>query len=98
MKFMKELGMKVKMPEHQGRGSSDFGNFSQVIPGIHPYFAVSDTSEPAGHSVDFCTCAGQDAGFENGLNSAAALACIGCRFLAEEDFRDAVRKDFDQTV
>lgn len=97
VRCMQELGMKVKMPEHQGRGSSDFGNFSQIIPGIHPYFAVSDTSEPAGHSIEFCKCAGQDAGFENGLNAAASLACIGCRFLSDPDFRSAVRKDFDET-
>ena len=88
--------MKITMPEHQGRGSSDFGNFSQLIPGIHPYFAVSDTMEPPGHSVDFCTCAGQDAGFENGLNSAASLAHIGYRFLTEPDFRAAVKEDFEK--
>ena len=94
IRSMKELGMEITMPEHQGRGSSDFGNFSQLIPGIHPYFAVSDTMEPPGHSVDFCTCAGQDAGFENGLNAAASLAHIGYRFLTEPDFRAAVREDF----
>lgn len=94
---MTELGMDVKIPEHQGRGSSDFGNFSQIIPGIHPYFAVSDTAEPPGHSVEFCTCAGQDAGFQNALNSAASLAAIGCRFLSDPEFRAAVRKDFDKT-
>ena len=97
VKCMKELGMNVAIPEHQGRGSSDFGNFSQVIPGIHPYFAVSNTSEPPGHSVEFCTCAGQDAGFENGLNAAASLAFIGYRYLTEPEFRAAVRKDFDET-
>ena len=96
IRSMKELGMKITMPEHQGRGSSDFGNFSQLIPGIHPYFAVSDTMEPPGHSVDFCTCAGQDAGFENGLNSAASLAHIGYRFLTEPDFRAAVKEDFEK--
>ena len=96
IRSMKELGMKITMPEHQGRGSSDFGNFSQLIPGIHPYFAVSNTMEPPGHSVDFCTCAGQDAGFENGLNSAASLAHIGYRFLTEPDFRAAVKKDFEK--
>ena len=89
--------MTVAVPEHQGRGSSDFGNFSQVIPGIHPYFAVSNTSEPPSHSVEFCTCAGQDAGFENGLNAAASLAFIGYRYLTEPEFRAAVRKDFDET-
>ena len=96
IRSMKELGMEITMPEHAGRGSSDFGNFSQEIPGIHPYFAVSDTVKPAGHSVEFCECAGKDAGFENGLNSAASLAYIGYRFLTEPDFRAEVRRDFDE--
>jgi hypothetical protein len=52
--------------------------------------------EPPGHSIDFCTCAGQDAGFENVLNSAASLAHIGYRFLTEPDFRAAVKEDFDK--
>ena len=97
IRCMEELGMKITIPEHRGRGSSDFGNFSQIIPGIHPYFAVSDTMKPAGHSTEFCACAGQDAGFENGLNSAASLAFIGCKFLTDPEFRAAVRKDFDET-
>ena len=91
---LREMGMAVNIPEHAGRGSSDFGNFSQVIPGIHAYFAVSNTSEPPGHSVDFCTCAGQDAGFSNALNAAAAIAYIGYRYLTEPEYRTAVQKDF----
>ena len=98
VRCMKEMGLKVAVPEHQGRGSSDFGNFSQVIPGLHPYFAVSDTSEPAGHSKEFCVCAGQDAGFNNAMAAAASLAQIGYRFLTEPEFRDSVKKDFDNNT
>ena len=98
VKCMEDLGLVVTMPEHQGRGSSDFGNFSQLIPGIHPYFAVSDTSEPPGHSTEFCACAGQDAGFANAMCAAASLAYIGYRFLTDPGFRSAVLKDFDTSA
>ena len=98
VKCMEDLGLVVTMPEHQGRGSSDFGNFSREIPGIHPYFAVSDTSEPPGHSTEFCTCAGQDDGFKNALDAAASLAFIGYRFLTVPEFRSAVLKDFDTSA
>ena len=94
---MRKQGLKAVIAQQRGRGSSDFGNFSQVIPGIHPYFAISDTSKPAGHSTEFCACAGQDAGFENGLCSAASLAHICYRYMTEPEFRAAVQKDFEET-
>ena len=94
---MKRQGMEVIFAKHPGRGSSDFGNFSQVIPGVQPYFAVSNTSRPPGHSTEFRDCAGADAGFENGLNAAASLAHIGCRFLSDPDFRQRVRRDFEES-
>ena len=94
IRCMEAQGMPVFIPERAGRGSSDFGNFSQLIPGIHAYFAVSENSEPAGHSVDFAAEAGKDFAFENAMRAAAAQASVICRFLTEEEFRNAVKADF----
>lgn len=97
-KCMTEMGLTVVRPDHQGRGSSDFGNFSQEIPGVHPYFAIADSNAPAGHSKAFCECAGKDPAFNNAMAAAASLAQIGYRFITEKEFRDAVRKDFDNNT
>ncbi len=95
IRCMKDQGVTVFIPERAGRGSSDFGNFSQLIPGIHAYFAVSENSEPAGHSVDFAVEAGKDFAFENAMRAAVSQASVICRFLTEPEFRKAVRDDFE---
>ena len=91
---VKELGMALNIPDHSGRGSSDFGNFSQVRPGIHAYFAISETTEMPGHSVEFRECSGKELGFANAMKAAAALANVGATYLSSPSFRQEVQEDF----
>ena len=94
IRCMEQQGVQVFIPEKPGRGSSDFGNFSQLVPGIHAYFAVSDEMEPAGHSTEFAAAAAKEFGFENAMRAAASQANVICRFLTEPEFREAVKADF----
>ena len=91
---MSAQGAEVFIPEKAGRGSSDFGNFSQLVPGIHAYFAVAEKSEPTGHSQEFAEAAGKDFAFENAMRAAAAQANVACRFITDPEFRQAVKDDF----
>ena len=91
---MNAQGAEVFIPERAGRGSSDFGNFSQLVPGIHAYFAVAEDSEPVGHSQEFAEASSKDFAFENALRAAASQASVVCRFMADAEFREAVKKDF----
>lgn len=95
IRCMEAQGAETVIPEKAGRGSSDFGNFSQLVPGIHAYFAVSENFEPVGHSPEFAAEAGKDFGFENAMRAAAAQASVVCRFMTEADFREAVIADFN---
>ena len=94
IEYMSAQGAKTFIPEKPGRGSSDFGNFSQLAPGIHAYFAVADDSEPVGHTQEFADAAGKDAGFESAMRAAAAQGAVACRFLADSEFREAVKADY----
>lgn len=94
IEYMKAQNAPVFIPEKAGRGSSDFGNFSQLVPGIHSYFAISDCSEPVGHTADFAEAAGKDAGFASAMRAAASQAAIACRFITDPEFRQAVKDDF----
>ena len=91
-----KLGMKPQVVNELGRGSSDFGNFSHVCPGIHAYFGISDHKIP-GHSIEMAEAAHSDFGFDMAMKAAAAMATIALRFLTDDEFRKSVRKDFDTT-
>ena len=91
-----ELGMNPQVVNELGRGSSDFGNFSHVCPGIHAYFGISDHKIP-GHSLEMAEAAHSDFGFDMAMKAASAMAAIALRFLTDAEFRQIVREDFDTT-
>jgi metal-dependent amidase/aminoacylase/carboxypeptidase family protein len=87
------VGLPTSLPPHPVRASSDFGNVSHVVPGIHPSFSIARTEIP-GHSIPFRDAAGSAFGRQQMLKAAAALARVGWRFLSDAQFRAAVRNDF----
>ncbi len=89
----KELGLNPVIPQRSGRGSSDFGDFSHKVPGIHPYFGIA-YHEIAGHSTDFAEAAATEYALNQALKAAAAMAEVGFRYLTEEEFRRNVEQDF----
>jgi len=94
---MEALGQQVIIPSRGGRGSTDFGNFATVRPGIHPYFSISPTPVTS-HSVEITAAANSDYGRENMLRAAAAMGDIALAYLTDATFREAVQADFDATV
>lgn len=94
LECMKNLGLPAVDISTPGKGSSDFGDFSQVIPGIHPYFAVAPQVDFPGHSPEFNAAANTEFAFDSAMNSAACMAQIIWRFISDADFRDEVKKDF----
>ena len=91
-----ELGMNPQVVNELGRGSSDFGNFSHVCPGIHAYFGISDHKIP-GHSLEMAEAAHSDFGFDMAMKAASAMAAIALRFITDAEFRQIVREDFNTT-
>ncbi len=91
----KALGLNPVIPKRAGRGSSDFGDFSHEVPGIHPYFGIAE-HEIAGHSTDFAEAAGTEYALDQALKAAAAMAEVGFRFLTDEKFRGRVKAEFEE--
>ena len=91
-------GMTLASAPMKPRGSSDFGNFSQVVPGSHPYFGVSPDPEAAipGHSEALKACANSDFGRERMLDAGACLAGCALAVLTDPDFRAEVRSAFEK--
>ena len=90
---MEHEGNHVAIPERAGRGSSDFGNFSQARPGIHPYFGIADRKIP-GHSVEFREAAGTPYAEKSMFDAAVAMAQVGVQFLTNDAARAAIMEAF----
>ena len=93
MESMAACGINCIIPVHGGRGSSDFGNVSHAVPGIHPYFPIAD-HEIAAHSLPFREAAGSDFAFGNAIKAATAMANVALKYLTEPEFKAEVDAGF----
>jgi amidohydrolase len=74
--------------------STDFGNVSVRVPGIHPVIKVSPP-EVALHTAEFARWARSAAGDQAATDAAYGLALTALDFLADASLREAVRADFE---
>lgn len=93
---MAEMGIQVTKPAAPGKGSSDFGDFSQTVPGIHPAFAISPDPGPdlVAHSTVFRDASCTQYAMESALKAGIAIAQTGWKFITDETFRNEVKEDF----
>lgn len=90
-----ELGLAPVRETKSGRGSSDFGDLSQVIPGIHYYFkAVEDNT--AIHMRRFAEKSAAPFAIKAMLKSAEISANLGYRFLKDEKLRAKIYSEFEK--
>jgi amidohydrolase len=92
---IESLGRTTVLPDSQrSTGSTDMGNVSQVLPGIHPWIAIAPSDTPI-HTVGFRECAKSDAGHQGMVDGAKALAMTGIDVLMDADLRKRMKEEFD---
>ena len=96
MEAARQLDMNTTDELPSGRGASDFGDFSQTVPGAHPYFGIAEPGQPdaPGHSELMKRYSNTDYGRVNMLKAGAALAYCAVSILADAELRAAVRREF----
>ena len=79
-----------------GRGSSDFGDFSQAAPGSHTSFAIAPpgTSIP-GHSEAKKANSNTDYAYARMIDAGAALAYCALKVMTDAELRAAIRREFE---
>lgn len=75
-------------------GSTDFGNVSVRVPGIHPMIAISD-SDVALHTTEFAAAAATERAETAALDGAIGLAVTAWDYLVDDDLALAVAQEFD---
>ncbi len=74
--------------------STDFGNVSFRVPGIHPLLKVADEGI-ALHTREFAEAAASDAAMDAVADGMFGLAATAADFLADDALAEAVRADFE---
>ncbi len=91
----KALGreMKLRRPGDT-HGSTDMGNVTSIVPGIHPFLAITDGPMP-GHSIAFAAAAATPKALETMRVAARALAMTAVDALCDPGLVKRAREAFD---
>jgi amidohydrolase len=97
------LGMAVEDPRISQRKlerlaypgiSTDFGDVSWVVPGIHGYISIGNEGL-VGHTPEFAMAAGSAEGHEAVIRSAKAMAMTAVDIFSDKKFAAKVRSEFE---
>ncbi|XP_071334484.1 peptidase M20 domain-containing protein 2-like [Trachinotus anak] len=75
-------------------GSTDFGNVTFVVPGIHPYFYIG--SNALNHTEEYTVAAGDDRAQFFTIRTAKALAMTALDMLLCPELRQRVKQEFTE--
>ncbi|XP_032538611.1 peptidase M20 domain-containing protein 2 [Chiroxiphia lanceolata] len=75
-------------------GSTDFGNVTFVVPGLHPYFYIG--SDALNHTEQYTEAAGSQTAQFYALRTAKALAMTALDVIFKPGLLEEVRKDFTE--
>ncbi|XP_028843345.1 peptidase M20 domain-containing protein 2-like [Denticeps clupeoides] len=88
------LGIEFKEEGRDLSGSTDFGNVSFIVPGIHPYFYIG--SDALNHTAEYTAAAGAEQAQMYTLRTSKALAMTALDVLLDPELLKKVREEFRQ--
>ncbi|KAF9339832.1 hypothetical protein BGZ91_004565 [Linnemannia elongata] len=102
-KWMNSQGLKYASKAQQQSklsGSTDMGNITHAIPGIHPMFNIINLEgidAPSGglHTVEFATAAATPVAHTATLRASKALAMTGVECILDPEFLRRVKQEFE---
>lgn len=93
---MQYLGRRVTLSQPTTSfGSTDMGNVSQIVPGIHPSIAVA-SKDTGIHTRQFVLAAASERGISGMLDAAKALAMTVVDLVSSPETLSKVKKEFEQ--
>lgn len=95
--FLKHVianGIPHNPPKDNAMGSTDMGDVTQVVPGIHPYVQIAE-DDVAGHSREFTQASGSERGQTAMLAAAKAMAMTTVDLLTDADLVARIWEEFN---
>ncbi|KAG0365261.1 hypothetical protein BGZ54_006699 [Gamsiella multidivaricata] len=104
--IMHSLGLKYASKDEQQSklsGSTDMGNLTYAMPGIHPMFNITnlngvDEKSFGLHTKEFATAAARPMGHTATLRASKALALTGIECILDPVFLQQVKDDFKRQL
>lgn len=93
-KWAVEQGMVPVEPEQAGSGSTDMGNVTYAVPGLHPSYSVE--SKAGNHNAGFTEAAGSEEGHARMIVASKALALTVIDLFAEPSLLAEAKREFDE--
>ena len=91
---MESLGRRIKLTDPDcSLGSTDMGNVSQLVPGIHPEVAIAPRGVSV-HSPEFALAAASETGSRGLLDAAKALAMTVFDLVSNPEVMTKVKEEF----
>jgi len=94
---LEALGEVVHTEKRKGKGSTDAGNISYVVPTAHPYIKIGPDDLIA-HTVEFREAAKSELGDQALITGAKALASTGYRLLTDAELLHRVKEEFERAL
>ena len=92
---MRKLGRGTRMVDPgKGFGSTDFGNVSQLVPGIHASVSITSRRGVVTHSPEFAEAAVSEKGMQAMIAAAKTLALTAADLFADPDLLEKARLEF----
>ena len=76
-------------------GSTDQGNVTYIVPGIHPLYDIKPPKGAINHTPGFTDAAKTEVAHEATLTASKGIALTALDFLVEEEFVKQVNMAFD---
>ncbi|KAM0249489.1 hypothetical protein ACHAQJ_009037 [Trichoderma viride] len=94
---MGKLGEKIDMRLLESfNASTDMGNVTHVVPGIHSGFGIQTGPNVSLHSREFAAAAATDESHEVAMKSGKGMAMLALRVLVDDTIAESVRAEFDK--
>ncbi|KAF9193450.1 hypothetical protein BGZ51_003254 [Haplosporangium sp. Z 767] len=106
VEYMNAQGLQYPSKQEQLSklsGSTDMGNLTYAMPGIHPMFNIlnlcgEDDKSMGLHTIAFAEAAAQPIGHTATLRAAKSLAMTGLECILDPNFLKKVKQDFAENV
>lgn len=94
-KNLSSLGRQVALKARREMGSTDMGNVTQIVPGIHPSIAIAPKTV-LGHSPEFKEAAASEAGHRGLIDGAKAMAMTVLDLVLQPELLARAREEFEK--